>query len=810
MPSPTLARDLERLLLEGLEASGYRVEQRTGADPWDLVVVRADTAPLRLHVLLRRLLPAASRRRRDLQRLALSQREIPRIGGGADAVTLLLGADLEREVLVGWRGAAGGGASLGGQAWVPVEALERASAGELVTVPRRRGRHVPAPSLAFPPERIGEYIAAVRDPETGHEAPSPSRTVIRRVSRAPVFEGLDRRLFEVDFARGIRRPLRANPPIRLSARKAPRRLVETGFAPADDPERNLSAADPLEPGAVYSFWFAVGGARGTSIETDPAAAVLPSLERATLVVRVLAFEDEVELTGETRGTIAIEPEHDPCVGERAATVSGDDALHERTLFFPVRMPQREGRFHLRCNVHLGSTVIQSRLVSCQVGGTLTPGAPALTSDLDYALTDTFALSRLAELPEHDLSLTINGVGPSHQLRFFSASGDEELCAGATLEAEQLTAMVERARGALAQASWGSEEEWDRRPESYRYRPGGIPSFEADLFRLARRGRRLYYGITQALDGGSATLDRLEAVGRGTLRVQIATTRPGLYVPAALFYDHKLVTTPGTAVSGRYALCDAFAALLRDRGPLAQLDCFANGCAQRDDELRVCPSGFWGFRHELGWPPQAAETPAETPSDDPPRIVIGVSTDGQLRLRDAHVAELLELVGAQRETTVASSSAELVTLLQAGEPSLLYFYCHGGTADGEAYLELGRPSVDIGIDGPFLQDNGIRWGERRPLVFVNGCHTTALEPRQLADLVTAFVSGSNALGVVGTELTVFEPLARRFADAALGGWLDGSQTIGEAVRHARLQLLGERNPLGLIYVPFVAAGTRLQR
>jgi hypothetical protein len=67
----------------------------------------------------------------------------------------------------------------------------------------------------------------------------------------------------------------------------------------------------------------------------------------------------------------------------------------------------------------------------------------------------------------------------------------------------------------------------------------------------------------------------------------------------------------------------------------------------------------------------------------------------------------------------------------------------------------------------------------------------------------------AAGVIGTEITVFEPLARAFAEACLRRFLEGA-TLGAAVRGARLELLGQGNPLGLAYIPFALPGLRLQR
>src|SRR5207244_9744776 len=96
---------------------------------------------------------------------------------------------------------------------------------------------------------------------------------------------------------------------------------------------------------------------------------------------------------------------------------------------------------------------------------------------------------------------------------------------------------------------------------------------------------------------------------------------------------------------------------------------------------------------------------------------------------------------------------------------------------------------------------------RPLVFINGCQTTALEPEQAFEFVSRFVDVAGAAGVIGTEITIFEPLACAFAEECLRRFLGGAE-IGQAVRGARLAVLKAGNPLGLAYVPFVAADLRL--
>jgi hypothetical protein len=157
----------------------------------------------------------------------------------------------------------------------------------------------------------------------------------------------------------------------------------------------------------------------------------------------------------------------------------------------------------------------------------------------------------------------------------------------------------------------------------------------------------------------------------------------------------------------------------------------------------------------------------------------------------------------------AQSRERLTELLKQDPHLVYLYCHGGVGEGEEpFVEIGAPGQEPPISRAYLLNKEIRWEHGRPVVFINGCHTTALEPWQILDLVGAFVEQANAAGVIGTELTVFESLACSFAESMLEGFLDGSETVGAAVRHSRLALLSERNPLGLLYVPFIAAGTRL--
>ena len=501
---------------------------------------------------------------------------------------------------------------------------------------------------------------------------------------------------------------------------------------------------------------------------------------------------------------------------RHAGLAGDGVdLPPRLLFFGVRTGERPGVQRLRCSLYYGSTLLQSRLVSCQVGGLADPERPALSADLDYALATSLDLDSLEQVPAHELSLTINGgEGPtaatSHQFRFFSAGEEEPLVANASLEAGEIKRAIEATRGALRKASWQTEAEWVDGQDSYRYEhnPGDANEFAQDLITMALRGHRLYISITRELSEGGPTRAALQEAMLKPGRIQIASAGARLYVPAALFYDQPLESAPSPESMAQFRLCGDFLAALDGAAPLEAARCLTEGCPNREERHVVCPSGFWGYRHEIGWPIGGSKTPlTRVDLDGEPKLAIGVSTDTRLKQREEHITRVLAMgVGS-----VAESRDAFRDLVKSASPHLVYLYCHGGVTAAEKvpFLVLGAPDSD-GLDSAYLVDEAIAWGNPppRPLVFINGCHTTALGPEELGDLVGGFVKDANALGVVGTEVTVFEPLAKAFAEDMLAGFLDQGMTIGAAIRRARFDLLRARNPLGLVYVPFVAADTRL--
>jgi hypothetical protein len=670
---------------------------------------------------------------------------------------------------------------------VPIAALRRARAGgihDFVSM----GQWI----VAFRPERIRSALVALTE--------QPRPVASRRMEMA---EGIDHafgiRTSRFGYVGTGARKLEVRPR-RRARRRRPK--VETGFSPVERPAAALRPDTPLVPGGVYAFWFGVGVGSGASIEEVPAPLPEQLRDGTRLTVRLVSLDGELDVHGADQGEIEVTAKG-AIVRTPALEIEAEPALRRERLFFRVVVPEREGTFRLRCSVYHGSTLVQSRLIKARVGES---EGRALSSRLDYRISSRLSLAELSRLPEHELSLVVNGDEDSHQLHFFHG-GDESFANSASLAAEQLAETIELGRRALREAAWGTPDEWDGKVGSYRYRSAGAArkNFSADLVALARAGAGLYTEIATELAGGVKGRRRLEEISAVPGRVQVAAVSSSLYVPAGLFYDHPIDDVP--AAGARTDICADFLAAMSSSRPLEECTCMTAGCANRRRKDVVCPSGFWGFRHELGWPPSMAEPVAELPRDGDPRVLIGVSTDGGLRHRRRHVRDVAKLVAGEG-VEVADSLDRFAEAMRKRTQHLVYMYCHGGMRGQVPYVELG-PRGSTGLTRNFLRTEG-PWSPPPPrsVVFINGCHTTQVGPRQILTLVNGFVREAGVAGVIGTELTVFEPLACAFAEAMLPGFLSGKRSAGAAVRHARLELLRMHNPLGLVYVPFIAADTKL--
>lgn len=611
----------------------------------------------------------------------------------------------------------------------------------------------------------------------------------------------------------------------------PERVVSTGLARQDRPEEPLSPDSGLEVGSRYTFWLEVGAPVAGSIETTPTG-VSEDLARQEARLTVLLFDvggSSSVVPGMNRGELRLRPDGSAVVEAQPPDTFGrtiDRELLARRLFFPLRRPAEPGIVRFRCNLYHAGVLIQSRLVRCEV---LEPGATvrgALRSTLDYVLARTLTPSTLSAAAPHELSVMTNeNERGTHG--FYFASGDGTWARGTEFDGQELQALVGQARGALRKAAWGKETEWTT--EAYRY--GGVldrQQLTQDLGRICNRGYAFYSALVDrlaGLDGGAD--DRAEAL-RTLMRrpgsVQVALhAKPRFVLPASLIYDHDLDTGIDP---DKYRLCEQFLVDLERGVDLREATCFMGDCPNRTEHYDViCPSGLWGYRHAIGLPVSldggeewsggagaasgevgdGGDPPGEIDVGDVLRFAIGISTDPDLKLWPDHETAL-RAIRAGIGWHLADERDETFELLRSLAPHIVYFYCHGGIENGRPFIQVGPKNGEV-IFSDNLRARKVRWKAPRPLVFINGCHTTAVEPEVAHELVSGFVTVARASGVIGTEITIFEPLARQFAEAFFRAFFGGA-SVGQAIRTARLELLQHGNPLGLVYTAYALSNLKM--
>lgn len=579
------------------------------------------------------------------------------------------------------------------------------------------------------------------------------------------------------------------------------RVVNTGFANRNSPDDTINPRMPLRAGDKYFFWLEIGLPQENSIEETPSD--IPAPAEAVLTVVLFTFQYGLKITpGADVGELTVQKDLTVCVSRQPLAESPvPSARLKQRLFFPVAAPIESGEYKMRCHIYWRQILLQSRIISVSVRRhlQLLSEEHALHSKLDYSLSHTLEPARITKFEEHRLSVFLNGNDDgTHSFHFFGTDG--QLCFkqdDVRFREGELQGMISQARGTLRIASWGNDQEWrEGIPYKYKKRQLDPAQLTADLTNLACWGYAFYTKVRNRLVGRS----EFEKVMLKPGIIQLAMKESPSYVlPAALIYDYPLDTGAES-----YSLCNNFETALKNGQPLEDLECFHGNCPTREDLTTICPSGFWGFRHYLGMPLSVGEGP-----DAPPCILVqqdlrlSMIVATNLQLLTEHSKALKELQ-PHMVWNYADSRDQAFRVLKES-PHLVYFYCHGGLLRGMPYLQVG---TDDRIDPSNLEAYKIQWEAPRPLIFINGCHTTAVEPLQALEFISPLVTYSHGAGVIGTEITIFEELATVFAEECLGRFLQG-ESIGAALHGARLRLLQEGNPLGLVYIPFVIATLALK-
>ena len=619
----------------------------------------------------------------------------------------------------------------------------------------------------------------------------------------------------------------AVPPDAQSRRRSSRRVVNTGFAPQVSPDDAIDPRMPLKVAVAYFFWLDIGAPVRKSIETKPSdIPVVPA--KARLTVALFGSKDGLQVTeGADTGELEVQGDGTVIVTRQPLGETPlSSSLAKTRLFFPLQAPIKTGTYRMRCNIYWGQLLLQSRLIRARVRAhplRIPFGRASLRSDLDYTLSHELNPAYLKQLTEHRLSLMLNKDGDgTHGFYIYGTDSQVKFKNDAVHFNEgELEGMIKQARGTLRIASWDHAEDWQEGVDTYKYkdRQRNKERLKSDLVNLASWGYEFYIAVRKKLADGAAPTTAKAAVSAfeqlmlppGYIQIAMKES-PSYVLPAALIYDY-----PFDVGAEGYTLCPSFENAFDHNEPLEDLECFKGNCPSRHDPRAVCPSGFWGFRHYLGMPlsiKNGPDAPVAIPFRQNLTLSVSVATDLQLlpdHLQALHQLRPAVAGMATPPTTIdwkeARTRDDVFTVLKAS-PHVVYFYCHGGWSRNAPFLQVGPEDQPANKIFPSnLEANDIVWEEPRPLVFINGCHTAALDPDQALQFITPLVEDSQSAGVIGTEITIFEELATTFAEECFRRFFAG-QAIGEAIRGARLKLLAEGNPLGLVYIPYVMASLKL--
>lgn len=351
-------------------------------------------------------------------------------------------------------------------------------------------------------------------------------------------------------------------------------------------------------------------------------------------------------------------------------------------------------------------------------------------------------------------------------------------------------------------------------------------FKLDLRALAIEGRKLFRMVTdqiRAEDKAIQASDWVDSIQTALAQpsvIQVARTGLANYVfPWALIYDIQL-NMP------KIECCKIIDEEWNANG-IRKSSAQTGRCPHESEDFHleniICPYGFWGLKHIIEQPLSAlagntfGEAEREIKAGPQLSLAIGTTRSlSDLALLDAHLGEIKRLLRVNSPPPDATDITTLRGLLPAS--SVVYILCHGeyDDVDKQPYLSIGQregggnyrlyPTQVSGWRDTKRPPNLKDWRTRRPLIFINGCHTVNLTPGQLLEFVSAFAY-AGASGVLGTEVSL-EPrvafaVARRLVE------LLGQQVgVGEAIYTIRWELANKGNLLGLAYTPYCLADLHL--
>jgi hypothetical protein len=125
-------------------------------------------------------------------------------------------------------------------------------------------------------------------------------------------------------------------------------------------------------------------------------------------------------------------------------------------------------------------------------------------------------------------------------------------------------------------------------------------------------------------------------------------------------------------------------------------------------------------------------------------------------------------------------------------------------DDESWIFIGDAQI---TESALRRERGY-FSKRRPILFLNMCHSAALAPSMTSGLVRLFLD-RDAAAIIGTESPMTPVFAHAFGNEVLNNLFRGDD-IGTALWRARRHFLADniRNPLGFVYTLYGRATVKL--
>jgi hypothetical protein len=597
---------------------------------------------------------------------------------------------------------------------------------------------------------------------------------------------------------------RAAPPIELSRSRAspvetandvPRKAPRYANAALLDRSsgHRLDQNISLSPGQVVRLRLDIGKLSRKSQVSNPKPIDKKLPKDIDLDLDVMVSSSDLSVATDAAALDSVRP---PRIATGRFLLPGDGSPattsnKAKYLIFYLKVPgdQKQRRvLHARVGYYYRNILVQSQHLSAHVGE---PGGFTITTDFTVS-NDLTGLGNIPERPRISVLTNANADG-SHQivLRHPGTPRDGgDPSATLAVNSGTLGTTINSLRKVLTLQA----------PETaIRSRA----ELEDDLRRIVPIGRQLYNQLPGQKEF-SFFVDLYEHPEAYVVQVARPATS-SFVMPWSFIYEIPLSSNVEPTLCPLVAQWDGKRPLFED----APRQC-PHGPHQRDV---LCPFGFWGFRYAIEQIASADKLVTEIPAAANCDCVVG-ETQYQidLKLLDSHVAKLrATLAKALPEATLREGKdrASLEKMLGNDLP-FIYFFCHGNklnVVDPNTWIAVGNNEAittgDI-IGWPQIWYSALKksfWNDVRPLIFINACHSLAIEPETLVSYLDAFVGRGHAAGVIGTEVKVSQALAMNVAEQFFESWLAGEQTVETVLRAIRLDYLRQGNLFGLVYTPY---------